>query len=186
MLSNCNVALDQGRLTWRHNSVLLTLIEQIQPSLRDNFVIYSDLPGFTAPHGGVIPPHVLVTSLRPDMCIINEIDRVIIIFELTCPWDSNIERSHSYKEGKYAPLIADLSHDFSVFNYSIEVSARGQISKENRLRLRSFLFKCCADPRNISKPLLDVASKAALLSSYSIFCARSEPTWENPAPLVLR
>ena len=47
-------------------------------------------------------------------------------------WDSNMERSHSFKEEKYAPLIADLLRDFTVFNYSVEVSARGQITKDNK------------------------------------------------------
>ena len=186
VLSNCSTALTQGRFTWRHNSVLCSLIDLIRPHLKHGFTLYSDMPGYQAPHGGTIPPHILVTALKPDIVIVSETSEVIILFELTCPWDSNIVRSHNFKSEKYAPLVADLSQTRVVSFFSIEVSARGQISKENRLRLKSFLFKCCADPRNISKPLLNVASKAALLSSYSIFCARSEPTWENPAPLVLR
>ena len=78
------------------HSVLLTLIEHIQPLLHENFSLYSDLPGFTAAHGGVIPPHILVTSLRLDLFIIDETSKGIIFFELTCPWDSNVARSHTY------------------------------------------------------------------------------------------
>ena len=89
----------------------MTLIEGISPVLRDNFKIFSDLPGFTADHGGVIPPDILVTALHPDLFIVNEVSKVIVFFELTCPCDSNITRSHTFKEEKYAPLIADLSHD---------------------------------------------------------------------------
>ena len=186
VLSNCSVALDQGRLTWRHNSVLLTLIDFIQPSLRANFTIYSDLPGHTADHGGVIPPHILVTALRPDLCIIDEVQKVFILFELTCPWDGNIARSHAYKEEKYAPLIADLSANFSVFNFSVEVSARGQITKENRSRMKALIWRCCQQPKGLVKPIIDYMSKAALLSSFSIFCARKEPAWNSPGPLVVR
>ena len=65
-------------------------------------------------------------TLRPDLCIIDEVQKVFILFELTCPWDGNTARSHAYKEEKYAPLIADLSANFSVFNFSVEVSARAQ------------------------------------------------------------
>ena len=36
----------------------------------------------------------------------------------------NVQRSHDYKEEKYAPLVADLSRDFKVYNYSVEISAR--------------------------------------------------------------
>ena len=108
----------------------------------------------------------------------------MVVFELTCPWDSNIARSHNYKTEKYAPLIADLSHNYVVSFYSIEVSARGQLTKENQSRLKSFLFKCCDGAGPIAKSLVRVSSKAALLTSYSIFSARREPTWEDP-PLLL-
>ena len=186
ILSNCSVALEQGRLTWRHNSVLMTLIEGIRPVLRDNFKIFSDLPGFTAEHGGVIPPHILVTALRPDLFIVNEVSKVIVFFELTCPWDNNIARSHTFKEEKYAPLIADLSRDFTVFNFSVEVSARGQVTKENRARIKALVWRCCSTPKGVAKNLTDRMSKAALLTSFSLFCARKEPAWSSPGPLVVR
>ena len=186
VLSNCSVALEQGRLTWRHNSVLLTLIECIEPILRDDFKIYSDLPGYTAEHGGAIPPRILVTAFRPDLFIINEISKVIVFFELTCPWDSNIARSHSFKEEKYAPLIADLSHDFTVFNYSVEVSARGQITKDNKARIKALVWRCCRQPKGLDKRVFNFMSKAALLTSFSLFSARKEPAWSSPGPLVIR
>ena len=110
----------------------------------------------------------------------------VIVFELTCPWDSNIARSHAFKSDKYSPLIADLSQRFIVSFYSIEVSARGQVSKDNRSRLNNFLFKSCAYSRDLSKSLVRISSKTAILSSYSIFAARREPTRENPVPLTVR
>ena len=61
-----SVALDQGRYTWRHNSVLSNLISLIRPNLSPDACLYSDLPGFTAPGGGSIPPHILVTNQRSD------------------------------------------------------------------------------------------------------------------------
>ena len=73
--------------------------------------------------------------------------------------------SHSHKTEKYAPLVSDLSQRFIVSFYAIEVSARGQITKENRSRLKSFLLKCCSDPRAILKKVISIASKSALLSS---------------------
>ena len=114
VLSNCGVALDQGRYTWRHNSVLMSLINIIRPKLHDGFVLFSDMDGFQAPHGGTIPPNVLVTNLKPDLFIFNEDARLAILFELTCPWDANIEKSHDYKEEKYSSLVTDLSQNFTV------------------------------------------------------------------------
>ena len=84
------------------------------------------------------------------------------------------------------PLIADLSNNHIVSFYSVEVSARGQISKDNHPRLKSFVFKCCGSAGHIAKPLIRVSSKAALLSSYSIFSARREPMWEDPLPLTVK
>ena len=62
VLSNCSVALDQGRLTWRHDSVLFTIINIVRPHLIAGKQLFSDLPGLQAPHGGSIPPHILTTN----------------------------------------------------------------------------------------------------------------------------
>ena len=186
ILSNCSTALTQGRYTWRHNSVLSSFINLIRPHLKDGMVLFSDMPGFQAPHGGTVPPHILATSLKPDIVVINERSLEVFVFELTCPWDTNIARSHTYKSEKYAPLVADLSQTRIVSFFSIEVSARGQITKDNCSRLKSFLFKTCSDPKKLFKPAVGISSKAALLASFSIFAARREPTWEDPPPLVTR
>ena len=185
VLSNCSVALNQGRYTWRHNSVLGSLISLIRPHLKQGMSLFSDMPGYQAPHGGTVPPHVLVTALKPDIVIVSSVSQEVIVFELTCPWDRNIVRSHNMKTEKYAPLIADLAQSYVVSFYAVEVSARGQITKDNRSRLKSFLHKCCAAPHAVTKSLICASSKAALLSSYSIFSARGEPTWEDPSPLVV-
>ena len=185
ILSNCNVALDQGRYTWRHNSVLNTLIQLVTPFLDSTYCLYSDIPGFEAPHGGTIPPHILVTNLRPDLFLVSESKRKAVVFELTCPWDSNVARSHNYKEGKYAPLVADLSQTFSVSHFSVEITVRGQVTKENRSRIKSFIYKCCANPGKLANKIILNGSKAALLSSYSIFSARKEPSWIGPLPLSI-
>ena len=109
------MALDQGRYTWRHNSVLSSIIDAVRTDLKEGFTVFSDLEGFLAPHGGVVPPHILVTRFKPDLFLVNETTKEIVLMELTCPWDTNIERSHNYKEEKYAPLVADLSRKFFTF-----------------------------------------------------------------------
>ena len=186
VLSNCTVSLDQGRYTWRHNSVLFSIVSAIRDNLRDGFMLFSDLPGFEAPHGGVIPPHVLVTTLKPDLFIFDEVRRVIVMVELTCPWDNNVERSHEYKQEKYSPLVTDLSRHFRVFYYPVEVSVRGQVTKKNRARFKSLIFECCNEPKSVLKSLIRDCSKLSLLSSFSIFSARKEPTWSSPGLLKVR
>ena len=118
--------------------------------------------------------------------IVDENARIAIVFEFTCPWDNNIEQSHTYKEGKYSPLVADLANSFSVFHFSVEVSVRGQVTKNNRARLKSFVYRSCRDARPLTKSLTKIISKAALLSSFSLFNARKEPSWISPTPLVVK
>ena len=183
VLSNCNVSLEQGRYTWRHNSVLKSIIDNIHPLLDPSFKLFSDLPGLEAPQGGTIPPHVLVTNFKPDLFLISETKACAVIFELTCPWDSNIQRSHEFKEEKYAPLVADLSRHLTVFHFSVEVSVRGQITKQNQCRLKTLIFRCCRNSRGLVKRVVQNASRASLLASFSIFSARREPSWTGP-PLL--
>ena len=109
-----------------------------------------------------------------------------MVLELTCPWDANISRSHDFKQEKYAPLVADLSRDYKVFHFSIEVSVRGQVSKGNRARLKAFVYRCCRDPKTTTGRLVSHCSKISLLCSYSIFYARKEPTWSSPQLLAVR
>ena len=95
-------------------------------------VLFSDLPGHQSPQGGSIPSHILVTALKPNIFVFNQFSREVIVFELTCPWDKNIARSHQYKTEKYASLVNDLANDYLVSFFSIEVSARGQVTKDNQ------------------------------------------------------
>ena len=169
-----------GPFTWRHNSVLSNIIDLIRPKLSPGAQLFSDLPGYFAPGGGSIPPHVLVTNLRPDIFVINEASKEAIVFELTCPWDGNIVRSHAFKENKYSPLVADLSRRYRTFHFSVEVSVRGQVSRDNKKRLKAFTYRVCSDPKIVFKSMVQTCSKTALLSSLSIFSARAEPSWVNP------
>ena len=52
--------------------------------------MFCDLPG---KHVGIstVPTSVPITSLRPDLVIVNESEKNITILELTVPFDSNIE-----------------------------------------------------------------------------------------------
>ena len=166
--------------------MLSTIISCIRPKLLEGFSLFADLEGLCAPHGGVIPPHVHVTNLRPDLFIVSESAKVAILLELTCPWDGNIVRSHEFKREKYAPLVGDLSRTFTVFYFPIEVSVRGQVSKGNRMRFKSFLYRCCQDPRKTHTTIMKLTSRSALLISFNIFCARKEPSWTSPGLLTVR
>ena len=86
--------------------------------------------------------------------------------------------SHDLKVNKYGPLVTDLSREFRVESYCFQVSVRGQLSKANKARLKSFLLECTGLKRQSAVQLIANVSKAALLSSFSIFTARNEASWD--------
>ena len=178
ILSNCSMALDQGRYTWRHDSVLRTLFDSVKGQLRDGFALFSDLIGHDAGGGSTFPRDIISTTQRPDMVVLSREQRKVFILELTCPWDLNVDRSHQYKMDKYASLVNDLSSDgFSVDLFCVEVSVRGLITKANKARFKAFIHKITDLNRASGTKILISLSKAALVSSFAVFCARSERTW---------
>ena len=86
----------------------------------------SDLPGFEAAGGGTIPPEVCVTTLKPDIVIMDKEKKELHIFELTCPLERNIEERHLYKQNRYAHFSTDIT-DFKTTITSFDISSRGYI-----------------------------------------------------------
>ena len=142
------------------------------------------MDGFHAPGGGSIPPDIIVTNLKPNIVIVNEATGEIVIFELTCPWDTNIDHSHAFKEEQYAHLMTDLSRRFRTYLFLVEISVRGQVTGNNKSRLKAFTYRVCDEPKQVFGSMVPACSKVALLSSFSIFSARNEPLWTNPSYLL--
>ena len=75
------------------------------------------------------PPDKAFTELRPDINIFcNKLKRVILI-ELTCPCEENMEEWHDTKVNKYLPLKNAIENNsWSVDLFAVEVGARGYCS----------------------------------------------------------
>ena len=99
ILNWCPKALKEGRFTWRHNSVLSYLATELLKFNPQNIQILADLPGFWL-NGGTIPPDILVTSLRPDLVLIDRTHKKIELLELTCSFEKNIEEAYLRKYKK--------------------------------------------------------------------------------------
>ena len=69
ILNGCVSALNQGRDTWRHDSVLSCIVSWLTPTLGEDKCMYADLPGHQASDSppATIPTDVLSTSCRPFM-----------------------------------------------------------------------------------------------------------------------
>ncbi len=174
VLNGCKVMLDQERYTWRHNNVLQYIHQTLSKSpVCDTLSINVDLPGHSKT---TIPYHILPTSCRPDLVICFNSSKKIVIFELTVPFELNVEKRHADKMNKYASLVNDL-HDigYTCDLICFEVGSRGHISKDNRERLLNVL-KSLKLGKQIKKVSSHI-SKLSLLSSFSLFHAKDEPTW---------
>ena len=140
--------------------------------------MFSDLAGRGSRGSGTVPLDIMPTTQRPDIVVLNRTDRRIVIFELTVPWDSNVENAHRLKMDKYAALVSDLEEGgYTVFLFCFEVTVRGQLTKANRARLKAFLYRVMPAGRSDFMKLVGGVSRAALLGSFSIFCARDEALW---------
>ncbi|XP_071491331.1 uncharacterized protein [Diadema antillarum] len=171
ILSNCPVFLD--RYEWRHNNLLRYMYKTFLENL-SNGTIYTDLEGHSVT-GGTIPPHILTTSLRPDLVILKE-EQDITIVELTVPFEMNLKDAHQRKVEKYNSIVRDIQDKgYSVSFHAIEVGARGLIDRGNKSRLKRILRTTGSKIR--PNEFFQTLSKLAILSSFSIFYARKERAW---------
>jgi hypothetical protein len=143
--------LDQGRYTWRHNSVLRIILDTLQDVSAPSWKIYCDLEGAAKIAGTTIPPDILPTQQRPDLVLINLATKSIVVFELTIPYDRNIDAAHNRKLDKYAGLKGDLGEQgYDVKLVCVEISSRGLISgKKKKIRVLSNPFSHSFLPKNI-------------------------------------
>jgi hypothetical protein len=123
VLSGCPTALNQGRFTWRHDSVLARIATFITSEDSSDLEIYSDAGG----RAWTIPPDILPTFNRPDLVTISRSNKRISIFELTVPYERNISKNHNFKCHKCAHLVIDLNNcSFKVKLFAIKIGCRGQ------------------------------------------------------------
>ena len=178
ILNFCSVSLNQGRYTWRHNTVLNEITNIILQNKPPHVEVYSDISGLDI-NGGTIPPDILVTQLRPDLVIINRQEKIISLLELTCSFERNAGAANLRKTLRYTALKSDLEdRGFRCLLVPFEVGSRGHVRKASKSNiLNIFLtFNISASPYKCVKNM----SKLSLLSSYTIFNAYTQPTWRDP------
>jgi hypothetical protein len=93
VLVHCNHTMDQGKMTWRDNSVLKHIASCLKSALESlgTVEVYCDLEGLQAPGGGLIPALVMAQTQRPDLVILDRSvhgRHRISLVELTCPLGS--------------------------------------------------------------------------------------------------
>ena len=118
---------------------------------------------------GSVPPEICITAQKPDIVIVDRKDKNIHIFELTVPFEMNIEQRHREKSDKYAHFATDCT-GFTCVVTAFEIGSRGYISRRNHSAL--YTLHTTQFKSNISA--------LALYSSYYIFITRNEDFFTQP------
>ena len=175
-LNGCKVMLNQSRYTWRHDNVLRYIHDSIDQS---KVKVYSDLDGCMTENGSTIPSYLTITSLKPDLVIIDQ--STVNIFELTIPFETNINARHVYKTNKYAHYLADITL-LTPHLEAFEIGSRGTITPDNMSRLKKMYN---FTKKNVTfKKFTQAISELTITSSYYIYIHRKDPSWTSPGPFT--
>ena len=179
----CPVSLNQGRYTWRHDSVLQEITKYVKSSVKNGTQVFSDIKGHKI-NCTTIPADILVSSgegSRPDLVILDRENKRIALMELTVPLPHNAQAANNKKLQKYTQLeIALAEQRFQVYLMSFEICSNGHITKRNKTSMEHTLKKFKI---KLSKNVVMNMSKIALLCTMSIFHAYQATDWVDP-PLL--
>ena len=103
----------------------------------------------------------------------------VYLYELTVPFEHNVDNANTLKKNKYAPLVEDIeANGFKCFSVCFEIGCRGYINNRNKLALGSLLK--ISKSKTKFTTFYQKISKISLLCSFAIFHARNEPEWISP------
>ena len=179
----CTVALNQGRFSWRHDSVLLQISKVVKSLATRGTEVFSDLPDFQI-NGTTIPADVMVSAgegSKPDLVILNREQKTVALLELTCSLPGSANKAHIRKVNTYTQLSIDLEErGYKVFLVPFEVLSSGHITNTCKISIQNTLQQFHIRVKN--SLFVDLA-KIALLCTMSVFYAYHEKEWVSP-PLL--
>ncbi|CAB4018157.1 Hypothetical predicted protein [Paramuricea clavata] len=169
VIAGCKTYLDEGRFTWRHDSVLNFLASTL--TAVKNSTLYADISGF------MNPSVITGDHLRPDLLLVTE-NRCLYILELTVGYESNLLVNANRKRQKYRDLINEQEADYNKVKFvNLSLSTLGVFGRscENFDGMLSSL-KCDAKySKYIKKQIVNICIR----TSYYVFCKRNK-VWDNP------
>ena len=135
-----------------------------------------DLPELHPKHHPYIIPHeAILTIKKPDIFIISEAIKTIILIELTCPDDVNMEQWGIDKKNYYSELSKSVGPNWTLHIYTVEVGAKGFVSK--RTFFKTFL-NLGFSPR-LSRELLNNCSREAVRCSFVLWINRYNKNFDT-------
>ena len=179
----CPVSLNQGRFTWRHDSVLHHTVKYIKSQLTTQTEVYAELEGWRV-NGGTIPADILVSGgkgSKPDIVLVDRSTKKALLLELTCSLPQSTISAHKKKHTTYTQLsIALKEKGFTVGLLPFEVCSNGHITNKNKQDISKILF-----PFNVrlKTKIFTELAQISLLCSMSIFYAYQ--TTDRTSPPLL-
>jgi len=119
-----------------------------------------------------------VTNKRPDIVLYSPSLRKVVLIELTCPIEDNIEGAYaSSKRPRYAELEREcIAYGWSTHLYTIVVGSRGYCANS----VRECLLELGLDRARANKTVQE-ASSTASRCSYFIYTRRNVKEWAPPS-----
>ena len=169
VVAGCKTYLNEGRFTWRHDSVLKLIASTLQSVQHCD--LYADLPGY------VSPSVVTGDKLRPDLLITLE-NKCIYVLELTIGFESNLVNNEKRKRQKYQHLINELHKSYVKVKFvNLSISSLGVFSQSSNefTEMLKVLKLAEEHKRYIVRKIINTCIR----STYYIFCRRNKE-WDNP------
>ena len=163
-------ALEEGRYHWRHDQVLQVIAEATSSGISTSkqptrqsiaFVRAGEKPQqLRSQTGGLLatarnrklkvdlgrqlkfPENIAVNTLRPDMVLVSEATRQVVVLELTVPGEDQMEEASERKRAKYEELAGECrSRGWRTQCNPIEVGCRGFVG-QSLIRAPKMLGDC--------------------------------------------
>lgn len=170
VVNGCKTYLNEGRFTWRHDSVLNFIATSLK-SVQHYINLYADLPGF------ISPSVITGDKLRPDLLITIE-NKYIYILELTVGFESNLLTNATRKRQKYLELINEQHKNYEKVKFiNLSISSLG-VFNQSSIDFIEMLKDLKFDER-CRKYYTQKMMNTCIRASYYIFCKRNKE-WDNP------
>ena len=187
ILNGCPIALNQGRYTWRHDSVLSHIVHSLSHLLPPTYKLFADLSGWRAVDNppATIPPSILYSPLRPDLVIIDNHDSIRIL-ELTVPSNTpdGLKNARDRKQNKqeYGSLLTDIEvKGWNVTYDTIEIGSLGHFTK---FTSEALILTLPFEHIDQANKMLQGAASVAISCSHQIFMAHKQSEWNKSQPIL--
>ena len=168
IVGGCKSHRDQGRFTWRHDSVLKFIAKSLTAV---NGKLYSDLPEY------LNPSIITGDKFRPELLFILPSNHLFIL-ELTIGYESNLSSNSLRKKAKYKELVSELQNRYDKVHFvNLSMGALGTMGSSSS----SFLdmLKDLDFDEGARSFIVKRVINISIRTTYYIFCCRNK-AWTNP------